>query len=153
MRYSHFLRLFFDGLSRIGIVIRPYYVYLESISESIYKNNMAQRPDYTLGFLKPEDMKNIAYMPGRNVPKKDLLRRLQEGKKCFGVKYRGEWVAFTWIDLKEFKTIGFRQPMKEDEAYIFDAFTAMHVARSTSPFLLYASAPAAITDPQSNPHW
>ena len=83
-RYSHFLRLFFDGLARLGIRIAPYYLFQEIIS----RENSPERPvgfdDYEVSFWGPKEMKSMVLIPGRKFSEEFLLQRLEDGHKCLG---------------------------------------------------------------------
>ena len=83
-------------------------------------------------------MKTISSISGRHITEEYLLERLRNGQKCFGLKYRGELAAFTWCDFDKFsfKLCGF--PLKDNEAYLFDAYTLMHFrGKGLAPYIRY----------------
>jgi hypothetical protein len=106
-------------------------------------------------------MKTISSIPGRHftLTEEYFLERLRNGQKCFGLKYRGELAAFTWCDLDwcshvyfKGKTTGhtftwcnidrcahgYRFPLKDNEAYLFDAYTLMHFrGKGLAPYIRY----------------
>ncbi len=108
IHYNPFIRLIFDGLMKIGIRIQPYYVVQEGLFNGSLPHLETGFNEYEISFLKPQDMKAIAAIPGRIISEEELLLRLKEGKKCFGLKYRGELVAFTWCDLYKCGFKGYR---------------------------------------------
>jgi GNAT superfamily N-acetyltransferase len=80
----------------------------------------------------------MANIPGRDFSEEDLLKRLEEGKKCLGMKHRNELVGFTWI---AYETYGYRNrqiPLKANEAYLFDAYTLEdYRGKGIAPYLRY----------------
>jgi hypothetical protein len=138
IRFSHSLRLFFDAVSKLGIRISPYYLFQEVITPGISLTLPAGFADYKVVFLGPECLKTMAAIPGRRFSEKDLLDRLKRGNKSLGLKKDNELVAFTWCDLDEFSFKLERYPLKEDEAYIFDAYTLMEYrGKGIAPLLRY----------------
>ena len=140
LRYSHSLRLFFDAISKIGIRFTPYYVVLEGLfgeTIPIFEKGFSE---YELGFLGPDDMKDVAAMPGRGIAQETLVQRLEKGQLCYGVKYGGKPVSFNWFDLGEFSFDRHRFPMKDSEAYLFDAHTHMDFrGKQLAPYVRYQS--------------
>jgi hypothetical protein len=137
-RYSTWLRLVLDALSRVGIVIQPYYV----VMEGLFGRPMPRMGDglheYEVGYLGPEDMKAVAAVPGRTISLESLNRRLAEGKKCFGIRKGGELAAFTWADLETLSGGVYARPLEPDEAYLFDAFTLVPFrGKGIAPYIRY----------------
>ncbi len=121
LRYSSFLRIVLDGIAKTGIRINLYYIVLEGLFNRSLPHLETGFDEYELCFLSPQDMKTISSIPGRNFTEESLLERLQNGQKCFGVKYRGEIAAFTWCNFERCAH-GYKFPLKDNEAYLFDAF-------------------------------
>lgn len=123
LKHSHPLRLPFDAIARLGLLVQPYYLLQEGLpggeSEGIEKQTEA----FETGYLGREDMKAIAAIPGRNVTEAELLRLLEDGKRCLGARRNGELAAFTWFDLNALFGEGINRPLESDEAYLFDAYT------------------------------
>jgi GNAT superfamily N-acetyltransferase len=83
-------------------------------------------------------MKVISAIPYRSLSEEQLLLRLEEGKLCFGAKHRGIPVAFTWCDMNECHYEGQRFRLKDDEAYLFDAYTLdSYRGRGIAPYIRY----------------
>lgn len=140
IKYSPFIRLILDSLTRIGITISPYYVVLEGLFNGSMPHLEKGFDGYDIGFLNSQDMREISVIPGpdRVFSEEKLLLRLKEGKKCLGVKYRGEIVAFTWFDLVECSSMFYRFLLKKDEAYLFDAYTLMSFrGKGIAPYMRY----------------
>src|ERR1044071_5672558 len=94
-------QILLDVLAKVGVWIQPSHLVAEGVGEAGSRPAAEELAEYELGFLGPHDMKAIVGLPGRRLPLEDLLARLAEGKLCFGAKYRGEVVAFTWCNLTE----------------------------------------------------
>lgn len=138
LRYSGFKRLFFDGLGKVGIGIIPYYVILEGLFNNTLSHLETGFDEYEIGFLGPEDMKTIASIPGRNHKEEKFLSRLEKGNLCFGVKHHSQLAAFTWCNLQESTFKGCALPLKDDEAYLFDAYTLMPFrGKGIAPYMRY----------------
>ncbi|MCJ7773219.1 MAG: hypothetical protein MUP22_08815 [Desulfobacterales bacterium] len=122
-RFSPFVRLILDAFSKAGIDIQPFYLF----HEGVFGQNFVHQEDvfnkYSLGFLQEEEMGEIAAIKWRNINELELKLRLAEGKKCFGARYCGELAAFTWYNTKECDYKGCRFTLKDNEAYLFDAYT------------------------------
>ena len=137
-RYSSFFRLIFDGLARLGIRITPFYIVLEGLFNGNLQHLEAGFDEYVTGFLGPEDMKTIFSIPGIKLTEAKLLQRLREGKKCLGVKSHGELVAFTWCDFDQCDEKFHKFLLKDDEAYLFDAYTLMPFrGKGIAPYMRY----------------
>jgi hypothetical protein len=137
LRYSSFLRIVLDGIAKAGIRINLYYIVLEGLFNRSLLDLETGFDEYELCFLSPQDMKTISSIPGRNFTEESLLERLQNGQKCFGVKYRGEIAAFTWCNFDRC-TQWYKFPLKDNEAYLFDAYTLMHFrGKGLAPYIRY----------------
>ncbi len=72
MRHNNPIRLFFDGLQRLGIDNIPYYLVLEGIFDRPLPHLETGFEEYDMGYLEPEDMKAISAIPVRNISEKKL---------------------------------------------------------------------------------
>ncbi len=137
-RHNSLIRLLFDGLKRLGIEIIPFYLVLEGLFDRKLPHLEKGFEEYDMGYLGPKDMKTISSIPVRNISEKKLLLRLKENNKCFGLKYRGELVAFTWFSLRGCTFEGYRFLLQEDEAYLFDAYTIPSFrGKGIAPYIRY----------------
>jgi hypothetical protein len=94
--------------------------------------------EYAIGFLGPEDMKEIAEIPSRKISEEVLLARLGEGKKCFGAKYHGKLAAFTWCNFESCSDPIYRFKLKDNEVYLFDAYTLESFrGKNIAPYLRF----------------
>ena len=71
----------------------------------------------------PSDMKTIA--ENSEVPESEaaLDKRLADGCICLAVKSKGDICAYSWCNLRNVAYRGLIIPLKDDEAYLFDART------------------------------
>lgn len=145
-RYGLFLDYIFGRLAKIGLKIFPYYLFQESLllfqGESAAEDSVElahKLDDYVPSFLEPSDMKAIASLSKNyKYSGKELLVRLANGSQCFGVKYNGDVVAFVWCNFHECLHPPLRFALKEDEAYLYDAFTIeTHRGKNLSPYIRY----------------
>lgn len=138
-KYSHPLRLLVDGLWKLGISVRPLYIFQEGLSDAKIPEWEGKFDGYELEFLDMKDMGAISSIPFRNASSLDQLsRRLREGKRCLGMKHGGELVAFTWCDFEKFSFEGFWFDLADDEAYLFDMYTLVpYRGRGVAPYLRY----------------
>jgi GNAT superfamily N-acetyltransferase len=137
-RYNHPLRLVVDGLWKMGVQVRPFCVFQEGLSDASIHELETGLEGHEIGFLGVQDMKAISEIPLRNISLEQLLQRLKEGKKCLGMKCRGELIAFVWCDFDECNFEGFRFDLSEDEVYLFDMYTlAPYRGRGIAPYLRY----------------
>jgi len=138
VRHNPSPQIIFDGLSNLGITIMPFYIFSEELFNKPLSHLEAGFEKYDKGFLGPEDMKKMAEIPFRNIREKTLLKRLEDGKVCFGMKYKGKLAAFTWCDLKSCHFKGCNLSLKEDEAYLFDAHTLSPFrGKGIAPYIRY----------------
>jgi GNAT superfamily N-acetyltransferase len=103
--------------------IIPFYLYQEGIFRDDWQSSADDFDQYEIGFLSHKDMKEIALSRNGWAPEEHLLARLDAGHKCFGAKYQGKIVAFTWSGFEECHYRNYRFPLRGNEAYLWDAFT------------------------------
>lgn len=130
------MRLFLDGLSRLGVRITPFYLTLEKVMGTEASPYDTEYEEYQTGFLGPEDMKIISALPIRTFSTEHLRTKLEDGNVCFGVKHGGKLAAFSWANFQECTFHGCPFALKENEAYLFDAYTLMEYrGRGLAPFV------------------
>jgi hypothetical protein len=138
MRHGLFLERAFAGLSKVGFTIFPYYIVLEGLSRNHVTPVVDGIDRYRFLPLGPEHMKEVGSIPGRQASESDLLKRIEKGKQCLGIEVQGRIIAFTWFDLKECNMRIHKFPMKENEAYLFDAYTIVPFrGKGIAPYMRY----------------
>jgi GNAT superfamily N-acetyltransferase len=129
-------QLLLDGLGRLGVSIQPFYLFEETlpadgppvVDEALRSAVVRQ--------LGPDDMQGVALVPWRGLTEEFFLARLRKGDGCLGMFDGGRLAAFTWYDPKECNYEGWRFPLQEDEAYLFDSFTlAPWRGKGAAPYL------------------
>jgi GNAT superfamily N-acetyltransferase len=137
-RYSSIVRVLLDGLAKLGIKILIYYRMLEELHEDVNVQVDTGFADYEFGFFTASDMKAMAAIPFRKPSEEELLQRLREGKKCFGAKHNGQLIAFSWYALNKGEFLGHRFILRENEAYLDDAFTHVEYrGKGLAPYIRY----------------
>jgi len=126
-------------LSKIGIEIIPYYLVQEGIDDSAFPKIKDDATKYSVSFFGLQEMKIIGETT-RGYEEGTLLTRLQEGKKCIGIKRNSHIAAFMWIDLKECNHKPDIFPLKKNEAYLYDMHTLdAFRGKNIAPYLRYQS--------------
>jgi GNAT superfamily N-acetyltransferase len=116
-------QLLFDGLGRLGVAIQPFYLFEESVPAGEPPAVDPELRTAVVRQLGPEDAPSLASVPWRRLPEEFFAARFRQGNGCIGMFDRGQLAAFTWYDSRECNFEGWRFPLREDEAYLFDAFT------------------------------
>ncbi len=124
IRYNPLPRILIDGLDRLGIRINLIYLMREGITQGIAQPSQDSLKGYEVRFLGAEDMMEMAQIPYRSVRYEKLLGRLKDGNLCLGAKREGRLVCFTWCNLTQCHSEAYPFLLNEDEAYLFDAYTA-----------------------------
>ena len=135
-RFSGLPRVLVDGLDLLGLTVRPFILYEERRAFGSAPEPAPSRDAYQVVELGERDLEEIAAFPVRFITLEGLRARLEAGKIGLAVKHEGRIVAFSWIDLEECNFRGYRFPLREDEAYLFDAYTSpAYRGRGLTPFL------------------
>ncbi len=137
--YGFALGMLIDVVSKLGLRIEPYRVYLEGLGHSRAPTPPTGLDGSHVGFLDAGEMAEIARMPGRNLSEDDLRIRIQAGMLCLGVKHRGSIVAFTWCNLHQCTFE--KHPLfalESDQVSLFDAYTVESFrGRDLAPWMRY----------------
>jgi hypothetical protein len=113
-----------NQFAKIGFRIEPFLLYQEGIFKDYPEDWEDNFSDYEVAFLDSQNMKILGAIPDRAYFNEEkLLARLEEGKKCLGLKCNGEIAAFTWCDFESCHSKLYQFPLKKDEVYLFDAYT------------------------------
>ena len=141
IRQGLFFQVLRDRLAKIGINISPFYWMKESLTNlppPLINGNPA---DYTFSFFGINDIETINNLPERQAFNKQVFPSLlDKGKKCFGVKFKGEIAAFTWFDLEKSNSHSYPVAMKDNEAYLFDMYVLKNFrGKNIAPALRHKS--------------
>jgi len=122
--YGLVMQSILNQFEKIGFRIEPFLLYQEGVFSNYPEGWEDSFTDYEIGFLGPEDMKVIGAIPGRAYFNEErLFARLEEGKKCLGLKCNGDIAAFSWCDFESCHSKLYEFPLKKYEVYLFDAYT------------------------------
>lgn len=107
------------------VVYMPFYWVLETYNPNALEALKEDFKDYTFESFGAEEMAIIGKIKGRSRFKKekDLLKLLEQGNICYGIKYKDEIACFSWVSFDGCNLEEYRTSMKDDEAYLFDMYT------------------------------
>jgi hypothetical protein len=94
--------------------------------------------NWELIFLGPSEMKHVAETPGVKETEDDLLKRLEAGCLCLGLKSGSMIIGHMWCNLSfcDSKLLAF--PLKQNEAYLTGARTIEeYKGKNIAPYLRY----------------
>ncbi len=111
-------------LYKTGINITPFYLVKEQFSDVVLPEFKDRTKDYQFEFLSSPDMKTIGESELIRGDEQQFIDWLEKGWKCLGAKHQGKIVAYSWINLEECHFPGHRFPLKKNEAYLFNMYTA-----------------------------
>ena len=138
-RYSLVLQSVRNMLTRIGIVITPYYWMKEDLSCTAIPEIKGLISEYSVKFLEEKDMR-ILSENARGYSEDEFITRLRDGNLCLGLIHNDEVVAFMWIFLKRcgFKPVNI--PLKRNEVYVSDMYTMeSYRGKNLAVYLRYLS--------------
>lgn len=138
-RHGLMTQFVFDRMAMLGVEIKPFYLVEERFREDLATGFEKGFEEFEIAWLGPAEMEAIAAIRNYAFSKEQLLLRLEKGQLCLGVKRHGSLAAFTWADLSKHPGPWFRFSVKEDEAYLFDAYT-LEAFRGNrlAPFIRYS---------------
>lgn len=138
-RYGLVLQSVRNMLTRIGIVITPYYWMQEDITYSSMPEIKGSISEYSVEFLEEKDMR-ILSENARGYSEAEFITRLRDGKLCLGLKRNDEVLAFMWIFLKHCDFEPINIPLKSNEVYISDMYTMeSYRGKNLAVYLRYRS--------------
>jgi ribosomal protein S18 acetylase RimI-like enzyme len=139
LRYGLMMKVVLDRFAMMGLQILPFYLVEERLSEEVAPAFEKGFEDLEIVPLGPEEMETVARVRDHEFSREELLERLKRGNQCLGVKQDGALAAFTWADLSECTSEWWRFPLKDNEAYLFDAYTLEAFrGRGIAPYMRYA---------------
>ncbi len=119
------------------LIIVPYYLVREYLSEESELNLKPELDGFEVDFLKSLDMKAISESPEVNDSEDRLLKRLDNGCICLGIKHKGDIAAYSWCNLRKCDyEVRLDFQLREDEAYLFEARTfQVYRGKRLAPYL------------------
>lgn len=129
------LSLIFEKLAAIGLNIRPYYLTQEFLLDEFDQNLKPELAPLVADFLSPSETKIIYDHPESKLAMRDNKTFIDEGYRCFALKYYDEIMAYMWCNLLKCHEL-YPFLLKEDEAYLSGAFTfKTYRGKNLAPFL------------------
>jgi len=124
LQYDSLPQLLLNAGKFFKVHVNPYYVYQEFIDASIENEPGTEYSEITIRDLKEKDLPEILAFPDRLDSMERLQNRLNRGDLCIGAWYRDRLIAFSWANVTSFEFLSSKFALFEDEAYLYDAFTA-----------------------------
>jgi len=124
LKYDSFLQSTINALKLIRIYIYPYIIYREHkcLTKKTPQNDILQ--EFEISLAQKKDMEQILYFPDRMDRLEKLHTRLKRGDLCIAAWSEGKIVAFSWANLKLYDFLYSKYKLNENEAYLYDAYTA-----------------------------
>jgi Acetyltransferase (GNAT) family. len=140
VRYGLTLQAIRYMFIRIGIEFTPYYLFQEGINITEIPEIKGLDANYSCELIRPEDMKIIGALNYAGFSEEKLLKLVEAGEKCIGIKHNGEIVAFMWINFIELSYKATVIHLKSDEAYLWFMYTMeSYRGNNLAPYLRYKS--------------
>ena len=137
-RYESGSQILLDTLDRLGVSIHPFYLFEESLPSGGPPPVVPGFGNVEIRPLGARDMAAVAAVPWRGLDEDFFLQRLERGNGCLGLFDRGRLAAFTWYDRRACDYDGWRFPLCDGEAYLFDSFTLTPWrGKGLAPYLRY----------------
>jgi hypothetical protein len=128
----------FYALEGVGIKVTPYYVHRESLPDRALVTLDPNLPNVTAGLLSRSEIDDVYFHPESKGLEEEKKRLLDDGCLCFGVKVGGEVASYQWCNLRRCHDRVSPFPLKDDEAYIFRAYTfASYRGKNLAPYLRF----------------
>ena len=123
LRYNSFPRLVLDVLKIVKIRINPFYILREGLHPEV--DSPGRAPDgCEIRIIHHEDLPQFADFPDRTESLESLQQRMGRGDVGLGAWLNGRAAGFTWARTDEFLCHLYRFDLREDEAYLYDAYTS-----------------------------
>jgi len=136
--YNNILRIVHDALVKTGLNISLYYLVEEGLHLQTVPLDFDNFNEYSVQFLKENELNIIADIPEKSFKKEILINRIKNGSKCLILKKDDKVIGYTWFNLNICDLPFFKIQLKENEAYLFDAYVLMEFrGKRIAPFLRY----------------
>jgi len=137
-KYNSIFRILHDGLVKIGVKISFFYLVEEGLHLSPAKFENKEFLDYSVEFLNEDNIDLICSIPERPCEKEIIINLMKNGCRCFVVKKDNDIIGYTWFNIYECNFEGYKFSLKENEAYLFDAYILIkYRGKNIAPFIRY----------------
>ncbi len=122
------------------IDISPIYLFQEGINFTEMPEIKGIKEEFSCELLGPGDMKEIGAINDYGYSEEKLLKLLEAGEQCLGIKHKDEIAAFMWIKFDEINYKLTHIDLKSDEAYLWFMYTReSYRGNNLAPYLRYKS--------------
>jgi hypothetical protein len=135
LRREGFLSFLLRSMQMARIQITPFYYMKEALPQNVPANLTTLPEGYDFSAFDFRDVMVISNLPEREsyTDPEYAIDNFNQGNRCWGIKYNGEIVAFTWVSFDKTWTKLYKTSLRENEAYLFDmyvlkAFRGMNLA-------------------------
>jgi hypothetical protein len=111
------------ALNRVGVQIVPYYLTLNSYKGDLPIKLAPELRDASCGFLAPSEIEQIYEHPETREFAPIEQDFGQDTFRCFAIKKNREIMSFVWCNLDRSHWAISPFALKQDEAYLFNAYT------------------------------
>ena len=127
-------------LRRIGIDLSPFYLFQEGINFTDMPEIKGINQEYSCELMGPRDMKAIGAINDYGYSEEKLLKLLESGEQCLGIKHNDEIAAFMWVKFDELNFKLTHIKLKSNEAYLWFMYTReSYRGNNLAPYLRYKS--------------
>jgi GNAT superfamily N-acetyltransferase len=117
-------QIFIDATKLVEIRVTLTYIFQEGLALAHDRLPGKLPSGYTIRLADTQDLHHFLNFSDRRNSLEELQERFDQGEVCVAAWHDGRIAAFTWAKLKLFTGAIYRIPLKGDEAYLFDAYTA-----------------------------
>ena len=127
-------------LRGIGIDLSPFYLFQEGINFTEMPEIKGINQEYSFELMGPGDMKAIGAINYYGYSEEKLLKLLESGEQCLGIKHNDEIAAFMWVKFDELNFKLTHIKLKSNEAYLWFMYTReSYRGNNLAPYLRYKS--------------
>lgn len=127
-------------LRMMRIDFSPFYLFQEGINFTEMPEIKGINEEYSCELLGPGDMKVIGAINDYGYSEEKLLRLLEAGEQCLGIKHNDEIAAFMWVKFDEINYMSTHITLNSDEAYLWFMYTRQsYRGNNLAPYLRYQS--------------
>jgi Acetyltransferase (GNAT) family len=125
-------------LSKMGILIIPFYLTQESPQDNLKIKISSKYESIACGFLPRSDIEKIYNHPETREYAQREREFINDNCLCFGLKQNDEIMAFMWCNLRRCHINWLPLNLQDNEAYLFSAYTYnKYRGMNLAPYLRY----------------
>ncbi len=137
LRNGLFLHGLRNRLARIGLDFMPYYWVQEGVGEFEAPKIRGEALGYSISYFGEEELIQIKSSIS-GIAHKNLLKYLDEGQTCVGLKHDEHIAAYMFIKQKDYFFRGKTFNFKDNEAYMHSMYTfESYRGKNLAPYLRY----------------